>query len=158
MPFSQGVTYAVVDAMFPGSKFILTVRESNAWFDSLTRFHLKGILKKAGVDKLEDFSEQTFKDKEVYLHKNYVQNVVKRHAVKVIDNRIHYDWSLVYNKAHRIKLYEKRNREIIEYFQERPGQLLVIDITKEKDNSKIVDFLELPKTLIDVLPHLNKSK
>ena len=158
MPFSQGVTYAVVDAMFPGSKFILTVRESNDWFDSLTRFHLKGILKRAGIDRLEDFSEQTFKDKEVYLHKNYLQNTAKRYAVKVIDNKVYYDWSLVYNKEHRIELYEKRNKEIVEYFQERSKQLLVIDVTKEKDNSKIVDFLELPKIFVDVLPHMNKSK
>lgn len=157
MPFSQGVTYAVIDAMFPKSKFILSVRESSEWFESLTRFHLKSILKKVDIDKIENFNEHSFKDKAVYLHKNYLQNVIKRHAVKVIDNEIHYDWSQVYNKTHRIERYERRNSEIIEYFQDRPEQLLVIDITKEKDNSKIVNFLELPEKFVSELPHLNKS-
>lgn len=46
MPFSQGVIYAIVDSMFPGSKFILTVRDSNEWFESLVRFQLGGILKR----------------------------------------------------------------------------------------------------------------
>jgi hypothetical protein len=158
MPFSQGITYAIADALFPGSKFILTVREPNAWFESLARFQLKGILKKAGVEKLEDFDELTFKDKTIYLHKNYLQNAAKRHAVSVIDHEIRLDWSQVYNKAHRIELYERRNREIIGYFQERQDQLLVLDITKEKDNSRIVEFLELPKRLICTLSHLNRSQ
>jgi hypothetical protein len=158
MPFSQGLTYAVVDAMFPGSKFILTVRDPNAWFESLARFHLKGILKEAGVTRLEDFGELTFKDKPIYLHKNYLQNVAKRHAVSVVDYQVRLDWSLVYNKAHRIELYERRNRDIVEYFQERQHQLLVLDVTKEKDDSRIVEFLGLPKRLIARLPHLNRSQ
>lgn len=158
MPFSQGVTYAILDAMFPGSKFILTIREPNAWFESLARYHLNGILKKAGVERLEDFSELAFKDKTIYLHENYLQNVVKRHAASVVDHQIHFDWSLVYNKAHRIEFYERRNQEIIKYFQDRQTQLLVIDITKEEDNSKIIEFLDLPRRYIDTLPHLNRSQ
>ena len=157
MPFSQDATYAVVDAMFPESKFILTTREPNAWFESLARFHLKGILKKAGIEKLEDFGELTFKDKAIYLKKNYLQNIFKRHALSVIDQKIYYDWSLVYNKAHRIDLYRKRNQEIVKHFEVRKEQLLVLDVSKEKDNSKIVEFLNLPKEFIETLPHLNKS-
>lgn len=158
MPFSQGVTYAILDAMFPGSKFILSIRESDAWFESLVRFHLKGILKRAGINNINDFSESAFKDKAIYLHENYLQTVVKRHAVSVVDYQVTYDWSLVYNKEHRIEVYERRNQEIISYFQERQDQLLILDITKEKDNSKIVEFLGLPKNLICSLPHLNSSQ
>jgi len=157
MPFSQGVTYAIVDAIFPRSKFILTIRDSHAWFESLVRFHLNGILKKAGVKKLDDFSEFTFKDKAIYLHKNYLQKATKIHAISFINYDIHFDWSLVYNKKHRIELYERRNKDIIYHFHERKDQLLVIDITKEKDNSKIIEFLDLPKDLIKELPHLNRS-
>jgi hypothetical protein len=158
MPFSQSVTYAILDALFPGSKFILNVRDSDEWFESLTRFHLKGVMNSGGIDKLDDFSESTYKDKNVYLHKNYMYNITKRHAVKVEDNKVEYDWSLVYNKDYRTDRYERRNREIISFFRERPEQLLVIDITKEKDNSKIVKFLGLPEKYISDLPHLNSSK
>ena len=157
MPFSQGVTYAQVDCMFPGSKFILTVRDSNIWFNSLTRFHLCGILKKAGVNNLSDVDEDTFRDKSLYLHKNYMFNVVKHHVCKVVDNKIQYDWSLLYDKTHRINIYESRNKEIIKYFQNRTDQLLVIDIGEERDTSKIVEFLNLPRSFITNMPHLNRS-
>lgn len=158
MPFSQGLTYAVVDALFPGSQFILTVRDSAEWFESLTRFHLNGILKKAGVQRLEDFGEETFRDQEIYIHKNYLQNLIRRDAAIVVDHKVQYDWSLVYNKDHRIKRYEQRNQEIVSYFQDRPEQLLVIDVSRESDNSRIVQFLGLPDERIAPLPHLNKSQ
>jgi hypothetical protein len=51
----------------------------------------------------------------------------------------------------------KRNKEIVRYFSERPDDLLVIDITKEKTTKKIVNFLELPSKLITKMPHLNKT-
>ena len=158
MPFSQGVTYAIVDAMFPGSKFILTVRDADAWFESLTRFHLQTILKKAGVERLEDFSATTFKDKAIHLHKNYSQQAAERHAITVADHKIQLDWSLVYNKPHRVALYERRNEEIVKHFYKRQDQLLILDISKEKDNSRIIQFLNLPTRLVDTLPHLNRCQ
>jgi hypothetical protein len=100
MPFLQDITYAIVDSMFPGSKFILTVRESNAWFESMKKFHLKGILNKAGVEDLEDFDELTFKDKAIYLKKNYLQNIFERNAASVVDHKVLFDWSLVYSGSY----------------------------------------------------------
>ncbi|MCP5300211.1 MAG: hypothetical protein H6959_05155 [Chromatiaceae bacterium] len=158
MPFSQGAAYAVADGLFPGSRFILTVRDPASWFDSLTRFHLQGILARVGVRELSDFNESTFKDKDVYIARNYLYNVMKRHASVVVDNQTRHDWSLVYDREHRIRSYVARNEEIIKYFQDRPGQLLVIDFSRETDNSKIVDFLGLPRSHVDPLPHLNRSR
>lgn len=157
LPFSQGVTYAQVDCLFPGSKFILTVRDSNEWFESLTRFHLHGILKSLSVKDIRYVGEENFKDKDIYLYKNYLHSVIKRHVSVVSENKIQYDWSLLYDRSHRIKIYENRNREIIKYFQDRKNQLLIIDIGKEQDTSKIVQFLGLPSRLITKMPHLNKS-
>lgn len=158
LPFSQGSVYAVADALFPGSKFILTTRDPDKWFASLVRFHLKTILKKAGVERIEDFGEKTFKDKAIYLHENYMYNVFKRHAAVVKDGKIHYDWSLVYDKEHRIQIFKERNKAILEYFQDRPDQLLVMDVTQEQDNARIIDFLGLPQKFVGPIPHLNKSQ
>lgn len=158
MPFSQGVVYAQVDCLFPNSKFILTVRDPIKWFDSLTRFHLNGILKRQGIESLEQVNEATFKNKTVYLFENYVYENCKRLISKVENNRIEHDWSLLYNKDHYIKLYEERNKEIIKYFQNRVDSLLVIDLEKEKDISKILEFLDLPAKLNMQTPHLNRSK
>jgi len=154
MPFLQDITYAIVDSMFPGSKFILTVRESNAWFESMKKFHLKGILNKAGVEDLEDFDELTFKDKAIYLKKNYLQNIFERNAASVVDHKVLFDWSLVYNKVRRIELYERRNQEIVKHFQERRDQLLVLELSKEHDTSKVVEFLNLSKELVAPFTHL----
>lgn len=156
-PFSSQNLYAVLDAMFPGSKFILTVRDPGVWYESLKRFHLKGILKEAGVEKIGDFGEETFKDKAIYLDKNYCFNHFQRQAIEIIDHRICYNWSLVYQEAHCIRNYERRNNDIIKYFHKREDQLLVIDLSKEKDNSKVIKFLGLPGALLSDLPHLNKS-
>lgn len=157
LPFSQGVIYAILDSMYPESKFILTVRDSNEWFDSLVRFHLGGILKKAGVKKIEEFNEDTFKDKNIYIRKNYLYRAARRNATIIKGDRVHYDWSLLYDREFRIAAYEARNQEIVKYFHGRGNQLLVIDVGKEKDTSKIVKFLGFSEDRIRKMPHLNKS-
>lgn len=158
MPFSQEAYYAAVDSLFPNSLFILTLRDSDKWFESLTRFHLSGILKLAGIESLDDFDEQTLKGKMVHVRENYMYNCVKRQALDTSVLGQKYDWSLVYDRAYRIKAYEARNAEIIAYFQGRPSQLLVLDITKEQDTSKIVEFLGLPAQRVKAMPHLNSSE
>jgi hypothetical protein len=41
-PFSFPYTYIILDYAFPGSKFILTVRDdAEEWYNSITRFHAK---------------------------------------------------------------------------------------------------------------------
>ena len=157
-PFSQGVTYSQVDALFPNSKFIITVRNKENWYNSLIRFQVNGILKFAGENNIDSADELTFKDKELYLYKNYIYENKKRHVTKIIDYKIHYDWSLVYNKEHLIKMYEDRNKQIIKYFANRPNDLLIIDIENEKDISKILKFLDLPIELNINMPKLNATK
>jgi len=157
MPFSQGIVYAQVDCLFPNSKFILTVREPNKWFESLTRFHLSGILKMQNIESIEQVNEDTFKDKTVYLYENYVYEIFKRHVSKVENLHLKHDWSLLYNKDHYIKIYEERNKGIIKYFQDRPNDLLIIDLEREKDISKVLYFLGLPAKLNIQIPHLYRS-
>src|SRR5215217_356424 len=41
VPFSIKSTYAQIDSLFPGSKFILTYRNSDEWFESLLAAHKK---------------------------------------------------------------------------------------------------------------------
>jgi hypothetical protein len=44
------------------------------------------------------------------------------------------------------------------YFNGRERNLLVIDLSLEKDVSKILDFLNLPQELNLPMPHLNRSQ
>lgn len=158
MPFSQEVVYSQVDALFPNSKFILTIRDKDSWYDSLVRFQTNGMLKKAGIHDIKDASELTFKDKNLYLYNNYIYENKKRQISQVKNYKIQHNWSLLYSEEHLTHLYEDRNNQIIKYFQNRPNDLLIIDIQKEKDISKILSFLNLPENLNFDLPHLNKTK
>jgi hypothetical protein len=72
-------------------------------------------------------------------------------------NRIIYEWGKLYNKSFRIQKYLNRNEEIVRYFLRRPEQLLVIDLTKEINTNKIVEFLQLPKNMTQQIPHKNKT-
>ena len=59
--------------------------------------------------------------------------------------------------AHRIKTYEKRNNEIIEYFKDKPSRLLIFDLLKGDDWDELCNLLNKPipnKTF----PHKNKGK
>jgi len=58
---------------------------------------------------------------------------------------------------HRIKKYEQYNKEIIEYFIEKPSRLLIVDIINGDAWNKLCDFLNkpIPNTSF---PHKNKGR
>jgi Sulfotransferase domain len=153
-PFSIKSTYAQVDALFPGSKFILTYRDADTWFESLLRFHKKIL----GVPVDQPITREraaTFP----YLYPGYIPLLTRIDWLQDVDGEtgLKTDWNLLYDAEHYKNLYRARNQEILRHFSERGGDLLVIDITKEKDTRKIVEFLGLPEQLITDIPHLNAS-
>lgn len=152
-PFSQHDWYILADAFFPNSRFILTIRDAEEWFDSMCRFHAKAY----GVESVKELTESFFREKVHYLYEGYAYETVK-HTVEIVKNgKIECDWSLLYNKDHYIKFYMDRNERILKYFKNRPKDLLVLDITNEKDISQILEFLEFPKNLNFAMPHANKT-
>ncbi len=154
-PFSIGLFFAQVDALYPNSKFILTVRESEKWFRSLVDFHKKimGISKEVSIPARADVENYT------YLFKGYFSFLMDYEWVRNVDANLQVvdDWSLLYNKDYFIRKYEARNQLIIKYFSERKDDLLVVDLTKEQDTKKIVSFLGLPSELVTRIPHANKT-
>ena len=153
-PFSIKNIYAQVDALFPGSKFIFTYRDPEEWFSSLCRFHMKllGVIdiNKINKDKIDTWD---------YLYRGYVSSMFQLGFLLVVndDYSTRVDWSLLYNKEQFIAKYISRNKGILEHFSERPDDLLVIDITKEDNTSKVVDFLGLPHSFTTKTPHMNKT-
>ena len=67
------------------------------------------------------------------------------------------DWRKLYDKAWYCGQFEQRNLRIKRYFSNRPEDLLVIDVTQEFDNSRIVRFLDLPDDLVARMPHANRT-
>lgn len=152
-PFAQGQTYVQVDALFPDSKFILTIRDPEAWFDSLTRFHRK-IYK---VESLADLNREFFEGNTRYLYKNYSFELARQRSTVVRDGVLVEDWSLLYDRDYRIAEYNARNHQIMRYFAQRPDDLLVIDLTVEKDTRRILEFLGIPEEFNFPIPHENRT-
>ncbi|MDN7124492.1 hypothetical protein J6I90_06325 [Pseudidiomarina sp. 1APP75-32.1] len=127
VPFSWPETYKVMDQAFPGSKFILTVRDSpEQWYNSITRFHGKLWGKDGAVPTADDLKNAT------YIFKGAPYNVVKLHGTSDDDP---------YHRETLINHYKAYNQEIIEYFKDRPEDLLVLNLTEPDAYQKFIDFL-----------------
>ena len=92
-PFSEGLIYVAADALFPNSKFILSIRDSDAWFNSLTSFHRKIY----GIDTSQ-VSEQDIYEKCNYLYKDYFYGNKKRFLTTYERGETKVNWSKLYDK------------------------------------------------------------
>lgn len=127
VPFSYPETYKHLDKAYPGSKFILTVRDdAEQWYRSITRFHAKNFGKDGRIPTAEDLKAAQ------YIRPGFMYNVVRVHGTTDDDP---------YNKETMIAHYERYNREVIEYFKDRPNDLLVINVAEKGAYQKFVAFL-----------------
>lgn len=153
MPFSQGLTYVAADTLFPNSRFILTERRPEEWYSSLVNFHKK-------VFKLSDLKNLTEHDvyqKFVYLYPGYSHENIAIFLMTFTGGKAEIRWDLLYDKDYYIAMYETRNTEIKRYFANAAGKLLVIDVTKERDTSRLCEFLNIPEDMVIEMPHANKT-
>ena len=158
-PFSKLSNYVLLDCLYPNSKFILTIRNEDEWVESLHNFVVKFLSEKnINIKNIHDVTEKMFKEYD-YIYPGYILEMAQLYMTKYIDvnGKLKSDFNLYKNKEFLKKMYSSRNLEILKYFQMRKDQLLVIDITKEKDISKILDFLKLDYKYNFSMPHLNET-
>jgi Sulfotransferase domain len=105
--------YQELDEAYPGSRFILTVRELDSWLSS--------------------------REKHVLANRN---NPDYKGAWLTIDKR---GWT---------EQWRSHNHNVKEYFKNRPGDLLMIDICKGEGWDKLCPFLNVPIP-DDPFPHEN---
>ena len=114
--------YKELDSMFPGSKFILTIRKDDTtWLESLKKHSQRMDPKKPHCRKLAygyDFPDG--------------------------------------NEKEHLEFYQKHNNEVIDYFKDRPNDLLVICWENEDSWEKLCSFVNKPVPGI-ALPHENKA-
>lgn len=143
VPFSLPGTFQAMDTAFPGSKFVLTVRNSAVeWFESLLRFHSK-IVGKGRVPTADDLRQFNY-----------------RYPGFLFDSfRLRYgaDESNLYNRDLYIQKHEVHNHNITEYFRGRPDDLLVLNVGEPDAMERLLIFLGYPYTG-QKMPHLNSSK
>ena len=164
LPISQGYIFASLDALFPSSKFILTVRDNPAWVNSFIKQYRIPFL---------DIATGTRRIKNAHLFPGYSHHWIHHYmkepldilkgevdcsSFKSLEDYKAYQFSENFKQA-CINIYSQRNSSIQDHFRNRPNDLLIIDITKETYIDKIRDFLELPACFSAYMPHSNaKSK
>ena len=153
MPFSQGMTFVVADALFPNSKFILSERPVEEWFNSMCNFHRK-ILK---VNDLSSLKERDLIERFTYLYPGYSHSNKKRFLTSFEGMEKKVNWNRLYDFDWYSEMYTQRNEAIKKYFMDAPDKLLVIDVTNERTTKIICEFLEIPKEMAIEMPQVNKT-
>lgn len=127
---SVAVYFAQLDRAFPGSKFILTVRDKESWLPSVEA-HWKFTLKWANRNK-------TFRDFTYFIHAATYG-------------------SYTFNRDRYSYIYDQHVRNVKDYFRDRPEDLLVFDICGGEGYPKLCKFLGLPP-LDEAFPAANTKQ
>lgn len=110
--------YKVIDREYPGSKYVLTVREQESWLRSCRRFFAPERLQ--GLRERMPPAEQRWRD----LQFNDVWG------------------TLGYDEAQFLAVRARHEADVREYFRERPGDLLVLDISAGQGWAELCPFLD----------------
>jgi hypothetical protein len=144
IPYSLPYTYQALDIAYPGSKFILTVRDTpEDWLTSLVRFHA-GLMhtgdKAPAAADLQRYS---------YHYPGYLYDA-QRTIYGVGDDEL-YDPELY------IRHYLMHAHNVSEYFRYRPDQLLVLNVAEADAMQRLCEFLGMAYSG-QAMPHLNRSR
>lgn len=124
------ILYKKLDAAYPGSKFILTIRSDFEWLQSMENHW--------------SYVRNPFRwEWDVYPF----SNVLHKH----IYGRTDFDATTM------LKRYRQHNAEVRSYFKHRPQDLLVLDMSKNHGWSELCQFLNRPIPAVPY-PTANKSK
>ena len=127
-PFCFKYTYMALDMAFPGSKFILTERDSSElWYQSLIKFHSKIHVEEPKIPSIEDLKNAT------YRYKGYAWDV-RQIVYGMKEGQDPYDKEILIN------YYEDHNAAIKDYFRHKDN-LLQINLSDTDAYSKFCSFI-----------------
>lgn len=126
------ILYEQLDKAYPGSKFVLTIRDEIDWL--------------ASVRKLFDYRHNpTRRLWDIYPISNILHQAL--YGTKDFD-------ALVF-----LERYRRHNRSVREYFKNRPGDLLFLNMDQERGKmAALCRFLGLPVLPDGTYPRANRSK
>tara|TARA_B100000242_G_scaffold177465_1_gene127279 strand:+ start:2984 stop:3688 length:705 start_codon:yes stop_codon:yes gene_type:complete len=153
LPFSKDEVYIAADVLFPGSKFILTERPAESWFNSMYNFHKKVF----SIDDMNTLTEKDVLEKFMPHIPGLSHYLITKSLAKFEGQTPTVMWDKLYDKDTYIAHYEQRNERIKKYFMNRPDDFLTLDITQEKTTNKICKFLGVPEKFVFDMPHINKT-
>jgi hypothetical protein len=148
VPFSYHYTFQAMDAAFPGSKFILSVRCSpDEWYQSLIRYQMLQQEKVTGEYRLPTTHDLKLR---TYNYKGYAWRKFQLVGIGLDTNEVYPEDEL---KAY----YIRHNEIVIDYFRNRPNDLLVLNLAESDSMKKLSEFLGHPYDGRP-MPKLNQSR
>lgn len=124
IPFSLPETFLHVDAAFPRSKFILTVRDTpEQWYESLVEFHSKLF----GGGKVPTKSDLQKSD---YRWAGWAAELL---SMMPGDDP--------YNRDALLGYYNSHNERVLSHFSARQGDLLVLNVAEPQAYGKFCSFV-----------------
>ena len=146
--------YPQLDKAYPGSKFILTVREINSWLKSLegefgdTKGNERLPILSAGISWYSPTAIKKVLKRILGKEKNDLNMLTRLQifgAFKVSPERYAYVYQLHYKNA-------------LEYFKDRPHDLLIMDVAGGDGWEKLCAFLEVQEIPSVPFPHVKLDK
>jgi hypothetical protein len=126
LPGVSAAMFPELDAAYPGSKFILTVRDVDGWLKSIERD--MGL--KQGVDR------EKREERKKVLTMKYGRSTFDREAFR--------------------SAFHEHEAKARKYFENRPGALLVLNVTTSAGWGPLCDFLGVPVPE-EPFPNVNKA-
>jgi hypothetical protein len=147
IPFSLPDTYRALDAAYPNSKFILTIRSSaEEWYHSRITHHIKKISKNGKLPTEEELREYKYRNK----RKGFILFMQK--------SVYGYPSVPLYDKQAYMANYENHNARVVEYFENRPDDLLILNLEEDGAFEKLCWFAGLDPLKAKPIPHKNRSE
>jgi len=130
VPLSLPFTFVYLDQIFLDSRFILTERDPNDWYDSFVRFH----------EKVRERVPSLVGD---------IHRAVK-HVFGTSDDNL-------YERESLINCYLAHNDMVKTYFRDRPRDLLILNVASKRAVASLCNFLGT-KAPYDVFPHVTSDE
>jgi hypothetical protein len=145
VPFSYHYTFQAMDTAFPESKFILSVRDSDEqWYQSVVRFHTMRLEQRIGFRRaptLEDIKQDP------YIKPGWIWR--NRELTGIVGVEAFPEGPLKH-------YYNRHNEIVVDYFRNRPGDLLVLNLSENDSMQHLCEFLGKPYCGQE-MPILNQS-
>jgi hypothetical protein len=142
VPFSWPGTFRHLDAAWPGSKFILTVRDDeDQWYRSVARFHSKLFGRDGRLPTAEDLRAAP------YVRPGFMTSMMRVHGTSE---------DAPYDEGRMKASYQRHNAEVVEHFRDRSDDLLVLNLGRSGDYRRFLDFVGATSDR-DAFPWVNKT-
>lgn len=126
VPFSKPGFFKLLDTAFPHSKFILTIRDSpEQWFSSTINFQSKIKGEKGRIPTWEDFENDDY----VYKGWSYMMH------------KWSYGEGVLFDEEKYKAIYSAHVDDVLDYFRDRPNDLLVINVSEAGSYKKLCSFI-----------------